>query len=199
MRDAEPTGQQHSARDQLVVWFTIGTQSVGGGSATLYLMRRVLIEQRRWVRAADFLEDWTLSRLSPGVTLIALTALLGRRIGGRSGVALALGGMLGPAAVITALLTAFFGVVATQPFVIGALDGMGPATIGMMIGMTVYLARSAMRRDRRAVVDLAVVGAALAVGFAAPGSPLIVLLGGAIIGAVLLGQGPGSETPPETT
>src|SRR5262245_30279951 len=83
-----------SALHQLKSWTSIATQSVGGGSATLYLMRRTLIARKRWLTNYGFLEDWTLSRLSPGVTLIALTALLGKRLGGWSGVAYAIGGML---------------------------------------------------------------------------------------------------------
>jgi chromate transporter len=177
-----------SIRSQLAAWLTIGTQSFGGGSATLYLMRRVLIDQRRWMTEQEFVEDWALSRVSPGVSAIALTALLGRRVGGRRGVVLAIGGMLVPAAGITAILTALFGLVADQPVVAAALAGMGPATIGMMLGMTIFMARSVVRRDRRATADLGLAGAALVIGFVAPTNPVVVLLGGAAVGSFLLGQ-----------
>ena len=181
-----------------MVWFTIGTQSFGGGSATLYLMRRTLIHQRRWMTEREFVQDWALSRVSPGVSAIALTALLGRRIGGRVGVTVALGGMLVPAAVITALLTALFGIVADQPVVVAALGGMGPATIGMMLGMTLFMARSVLRRGRRALADLMLVAVALFVGFVAPTNPLIVLLGGAAIGSLLLGETARSDVEAES-
>lgn len=188
-RGATGARQPRSIRDQLAVWLTVGTQSFGGGSATLYLLRRVLIDQRGWMTEREFVEDWSLSRVSPGVSAIALTALLGRRVGGWRGVVLAIGGMLVPAAFITAVLTATFGLVANEPVVAAALAGMGPATIGMMLGMTTFMARSVIRRDRRAVADLALMSVALVIGFVAPTNPVIVLLAGAVVGSLLLGHG----------
>src|SRR4029078_11289019 len=133
---------------------------------------------------------WTLSRLSPGVTLIALTALLGRRLGGLPGVAYAIGGMLVPAAVITVILTGALVAANDVPAVVAALAGMGPVTVGMMLGLTVMLARSAIRPGRARFADMTLVGIAVVVGFVAPASPVIVILSGGLIGALFLGQGP---------
>jgi chromate transporter len=187
-----------SATEQLRVWTALGTQSFGGGSATLILMRRMLIKQRRWVRDLEFLEDWTLSRLSPGVHLIALTSLLGRRIGGWRGVALAIGGMLIPATFISATMTATLGALSTQPQVVAALAGMGPVTIGMMIGMTTILARSAMRRGRSALPDVALLAAATFIGFLGLTSPVVLILAGGVLGALFLGQDETPPTPPDS-
>ncbi len=183
-----------SPGEQLRAWSSIGTQSLGGGSATLYLMRKILVVRKRWLTEAEFLEDWTLSRLSPGVHLIALTALLGRRIGRRRGIALSLGGLLIPAALITAALTGAFDLLESQPAVRAALDGMGPVTIGMMIGLTAILARSAVRAGPVVIFDLALLTVAVLVGFLGPASPIIVIIGGGVIGALFLGQ----DTPPDT-
>lgn len=196
--DSPADNRPPSQREQLRVWSAIGTQSFGGGSATLFLMRSILIRRRRWVRDHEFLEDWTLSRLSPGVHLIALTSLLGRRIGGWWGVALAVGGMLVPATVITAAMTATFGVLSAQPQIVAALAGMGPVTIGMMIGMTTILARSAMRRGRNAVPDILLLSAATVVGFLELTSPVVLILVGGVLGALFLGQGESPHTPPDS-
>jgi chromate transporter len=182
-----------SALDQLKIWTSIATQSVGGGSATLYLMRRTLIGRKHWLTNYEFLEDWTLSRLSPGVTLIALTALLGKRLGGWSGVAYSIGGMLVPAAVITVILTGALVAVDDVPAIIAALEGMGPVTVGMMLGLTIMLARSAIRPGRARFADMTLVGVAVVVGFAFPSSPVAVILAGGVIGALFLGQGPEPE------
>jgi chromate transporter len=187
-----------SALDQLKIWTSIATQSVGGGSATLYLMRRTLVARRRWMTDYEFLEDWTLSRISPGVTLIALTALLGRRLGGRPGVAYAIGGMLVPAAIITVILTGALVATDDVPAVVAALSGMAPVTVGMMLGLTVVLARSALRPPPARFADLTVVIGAVIIGFVAPASPVIVILAGGVIGTLFLGQGPAPETPSDS-
>lgn len=182
-----------STADQLRVWTSIGTQSIGGGPATLYLMRRILIGRKNWLTERQFFEDWTLAKLSPGVTLIALTALLGKRVGGRRGVALALGGLLVPAGLITVALTGAISQVEGQPAVKAALSGMGPVTVGMMLGLTTVLARSAVRHGPTAVFDLALMGLAMGAGLVSSASPVVVILAGALIGSVFLGQ----DKPPE--
>ena len=136
--DERPTPVQ-----QLKAWFVTGTQSVGGGASTLYLMRSILV-RRGWITDREFLQEWTLSRLSPGNHLTALAALLGQRIGGRRGVVLALVGLLIPSGIITIALTGGFGFIRNDPAVESALAGVGPVTIGMMLGITAYLLRSVM-------------------------------------------------------
>lgn len=171
----------------LRAWFAIGTQSVGGGSSTLFLMRLFMVERRRWMTQREFLEDWALSRLSPGVHMVALAGLLGRRVDGSRGAALAVLGMMVPAGVITMLLTAGYGLVRDEPLVRAALAGTGPVTVGMTIGVTYALARTAVRRGRRAIIDWLVVVASAVAGFVVS-SPFVVIVAGALIGALLLGR-----------
>jgi chromate transporter len=175
-----------SAREQLRAWIAIGTQSIGGGSSTLYLMRQRLVDGGRWMTMAAFFQDWTISRLTPGMSMIALAALLGRRMGGLRGAAISVGGMLIPAGIITALLTAGYGLIRDQPVVQSALLGMGSVTIGLTIGVNSNLARTAVRSGRRGLIDLALSAVAVVVGLLEPGSPLPVILGSLVIGGILL-------------
>jgi len=168
-------------------WFAIGTQSVGGGSSTLFLMRLFMVERTRWMTQREFLEDWALSRLSPGVHMVALAGLLGRRVDGSRGATLAVLGMMVPAGLITMLLTAGYGMVRDEPLVRAALAGTGPVTVGMTIGVTYALARTAVRRGRRAIIDWLVVLASAVAGFVVA-SPFVVIVVGALIGALLLGR-----------
>jgi len=39
-------------------WVTVGTQSVGGGTSTLLLIRRLAVERERWMSAREFGEAW---------------------------------------------------------------------------------------------------------------------------------------------
>lgn len=184
-----------TAFEQLRAWIVTGTQSVGGGPSTLYLMRSILV-RRGWLTDREFMQEWTLSRLSPGNHLTALAALLGQRIGGRRGIALALGGMLIPSALITIALTGGFGFIRDDPAVQSALAGVGPVTIGMMVGITAILLRSVLNPVSVALVaDAVLFGAALTAGFLVPGATIIVIVAGALFGMLLLGR---DELPPET-
>jgi chromate transport protein ChrA len=64
-----------SSRTLARAWFDIGTQSVGGGTSTLFMMRRILVERSGWITLREFTEAWALSQLSPGIHLVALAGL----------------------------------------------------------------------------------------------------------------------------
>ena len=124
-------------------WVAIGTQSVGGGTSTLLLIQRVAVERERWLSAREFGEAWALSQLSPGIHLVALAGLIGRRVAGWRGVIAAVAGMMIPAAAITVGLTAGYTFIASSPIARAALAGIGPVTGGMTIATAAILVRAA--------------------------------------------------------
>ncbi len=96
------------------IWGSIGLQSFGGGASTLLLIRQAFIEKHAWVEEEEFLRFWSLCLMAPGINLIGLTILIGRKLGGVRGVVASLTGLLLPSAVITCLLTAGFKAVEHQ-------------------------------------------------------------------------------------
>ncbi len=167
-------------------WLVIGTQSVGGGASSLYLMRRELVERRGWLSHREFLEDWALSKLSLGINLIALTGLEGQRVGGPRGVAVALVAFLVPSGVITALMTAGYAVVRDDAVVRAALAGAGPVIAGMTIGVAYTFATQAVRRGWRGVIDRAYAVAVAGVGLLGAVTPIVVIGAGIVVGLVAL-------------
>src|SRR5512133_195417 len=93
-------------------WIAVGTQSVGGGPSTLFLIRRFILERHAWVTTREFTEAWALSQLSPGIHLVALAGVLGHRIAGWRGIAVSVAGMMVPAGAVTAVMTAAYGLFA---------------------------------------------------------------------------------------
>lgn len=175
-------------RELAKVFIAVGTQSVGGGTSTLLLLRRFLVERDARLSEREFTEAWALCQLSPGIHLVALAGLLGQRIAGWRGVIVAVSGMMVPAAVITVAMTAAYGVIADQPLARAALQGMAPATGGMTLGLAIVLVRDARRHGLRTVVDIAVVIVAFAVLLFTTISSLAVIGTAALIGALFLGR-----------
>ena len=175
-----------SARSLARAWFDIGTQSVGGGTSTLFMIRRVLVDRLHWITLREFTEAWALSQLSPGIHLVALAGLLGRQIAGWRGVVVSVAGMMVPAALITALITALFGQIAEQPLAIAALAGVGPVAGGMTIGLALSMARPVLQRGRYGILDIAVVAVAFAVLLAGAAQTLLVIVIAGVFGAVFL-------------
>ena len=90
----------------LWIWTVVGVQSFGGGSATLYLIRRVTVEQQRWLTDDDFTRYWSICQIAPGINILGMVILIGWRVSGMFGALLALCGLLLPSAAITVALTA---------------------------------------------------------------------------------------------
>lgn len=140
---AEPT-----ALAFLRAWAAIGVQSFGGGSTTLYLMRRAMVEQRGWITDEEFTRYWGIVQIAPGINLIGQAILIGWKVLGGTGAAMALAGLLLPSVTITALLTAAYTTVRDQPLVNAALRGVVPATVGLGLVLTVQMARAPLAESR---------------------------------------------------
>jgi chromate transporter len=177
-----------SSRALARAWFDIGTQSVGGGTSTLFMIRRVVVERMGWISVREFTESWALSQLSPGIHLVALAGLLGRQIAGLRGIAVAVTAMMLPAALITAVVTAFFGEIAEHPLTIAALAGIGPVAGGMTIGLALTMARPVLQRGRYAILDLAVIVTAFALLLTNAAQTIVVIVVAGAFGAILLGR-----------
>lgn len=166
-------------------WVAIGSQSLGGGPATLYLMRALLVDRHKWITPKSFLECWVISKASPGMHLVALSGLVGERIAGLRGIAVSVSTMVLPAALITVLFTAGLVEIEQQPLVQGIMRGIVPATGGIALAMAVYFGQTSVRKGRLAVADwLFVAVAALLVGVA-NASVLLILAASAVLGVII--------------
>jgi chromate transporter len=128
------------------IWTTIGLQSFGGGASTTFLIQRAFIEEYQLMSMEEFTQFWSLCILTPGINLVALTVLIGRKLGGARGIAVSLAGMLLPSACITCLLAAIFQRIEHVAAVRSVLRGVIPATAGIMLLVGVNFALPLIRR-----------------------------------------------------
>lgn len=115
----------------LRVWLLVGLQSFGGGVATMTLIRQAVVEQQKWATEDEFNRDWALCQMTPGINLLALTILMGRRVAGQRGIALSLLGLLLPTVTATILLTIGYARIRDSRLVQSALHTVIPATVGL--------------------------------------------------------------------
>ncbi len=139
---------QSSLIELFRLWLGIGTQSFGGGAATIYLIRQAVVERRGWLTDAEFTEAWAICQLTPGINLLALTAMIGWRRRGVGGVAASLMGLLLPSASITALIAASYSAIQRLPLIQAAVRGIIPATVGIGLLLSYQLARPYLQASR---------------------------------------------------
>src|SRR5215831_10885251 len=128
------------------IWISIGLQSFGGGASTTFLIQRAFIEKHRWLSMEEFLHLWNLCILTPGINLVALTILIGRKLCGTWGIVVSLAGMLLPSAIITCLIAAIFKRIENIEAVQAVLRGVIPATGGIMLLVGLNYAQPLIRR-----------------------------------------------------
>ena len=140
---------QPSPRLLLRVWLLLGLQSFGGGVATLALIRQAVVERYRWIPEAEFTREWTLVQAAPGINLIAITILIGRRLAGWRGIVACMTGLLLPSVTVTILLTASYAHIQNLPLMRAALRGIVPATVGLGALTAYQMARTPLMAARR--------------------------------------------------
>ena len=115
------------------IWSSIGLQSFGGGASTSFLIQRTFIDKYGWMTMEEYMRLWNLCIFTPGINLVALTILIGRKLGGVWGIVVSLAGMLLPSGLITCLLAAGFELIQHNPTVQAIVHGVIPATAGIML------------------------------------------------------------------
>jgi len=177
--------EKPNARALFWAWARIGAFSFGGGSSTLFLIRREFVEVRGWLDETAFREDYALSKLVPGINIIAQAILIGRRIAGGRGAVAAVVGLLLPAVFVTTILAATIAWVERFHAAQAILGGVIPATAGLTLALTVQLVgRSDVRTVRlAAIAGVAIVIAAALIGFLHLPVPVVLIAFG-IVGAL---------------
>lgn len=185
------TGQPHQPNlgQLLKVWLKIGLQSFGGGSSTNLLIQNEFIYKRGWLSVEQHLRFWVLCQLVPGINLIALTILIGKKLGGAAGIAVSLVGMLLPSTGITTLLAIGFSVIQGWPPIQGMLKGLTPASAGISLVVALQFANPLLRRARKegvfaVALSLFIIGGGAAMGVLLKLPVVTIFIGGAIVGAV---------------
>src|SRR5437763_3693736 len=142
----EPAAGAVPLRTIALHWTRIGVTGFGGPPTHIALLRRLVVEQRRWIDEREFEDGLAACNLLPGPASTQLAIFLARRLGGP--VAALVGGLgfILPAVVLIVALSAlFFG--GTPPaWVRGAGAGAGAAVAAVAVHAGAGLARPSLDR-----------------------------------------------------
>ncbi|MDR2606578.1 MAG: chromate transporter [Oscillospiraceae bacterium] len=168
----------------VVFWstFKVGMFTFGGGLAMIPLIQAEFCEKRGWIDMEQLTDITAAAQSLPGVMAVNMSILTGYRVGGFS-VAIAAGvGAVLPSFIIICVVAMFYNAVIENPYVQGALRGIGAAVAAMFIN-TLRKMRKSSLADWWSVGFFAV---ALALMFFVPGLNVIfIIIGGGVLGYLL--------------
>jgi chromate transporter len=150
----------------------VSLSSFGG---VLAWSRRMLVEDKRWMTAAEFNDVLALCQFLPGPNIVNVCAVFGVRVRGIAGALACLTGLLGPSIVLMIAAGTLYRSFGSLPALRGVLSGLAAAAAGMIIATAVQMAEP-LRRFRPGPEHAVALAAFVAVGVLRLSLPLVLLV-----------------------
>ena len=165
----------------IFAWF--GNSTFGGGTATIVQLEHQLIDEREWLSRDDSHIAYAISRLTPGTNLLAYCVAVGWRMRRLAGAVVALGAASLPNALLAIALTRFFSSWVDHPLTAHALNAALAAAVAIIVGTVWTMIRPLVQR-RQYLRTFCFAGGAVLLATVAELSPLRILVGAGILGAI---------------
>jgi chromate transporter len=140
MTSEESEIRQPQSKTELFVAFTLmALQGVGG---VLVIVQHELVNRRKWLTQAQFVEEWSVAQVMPGPNVVNLCLMLGGKYFGLAGALAAVSGLIMAPMLLVLTLAILFGGVSDSAVAQGALKGMGAVSGGLIIATGLKLSKT---------------------------------------------------------
>jgi chromate transporter len=158
----EPADRSERLRELATLFVRLGTVAFGGPAAHIAMMEDEVVRRRRWVSHEEFLDMIGACNLIPGPNSTEMAIHIGHRRAGFAGLAVAGICFVVPAVAITIAIAWAYVRFGSMPQVAGALYGIKPVIIAVVLQALWRLWPSAARTRVLIAVTIAATIAALA-------------------------------------
>lgn len=159
---------------------TLSLMAFGSANAVLPDMQRAVVVTYKWMSDREFLELFAISRISPGPGSL-IVALVGQRVAGLVGAAVATGSMFGPPCLLVHLAAGMWHRTRDAAWRGRVERGLAPVAVGLIFAAGFAL----IRGTEHEAAAYAVTGVATALLAFTDLHPLLVLGAGGVAGFVL--------------
>lgn len=124
-------------------------------------MKRKFVDELHWIDENEMLDLAALAQSSPGAIAVNAAILVGWRVGGVPGIAVAVVGTLIPPMLILSVISLFYAAFAANPYVALVLKGMQAGVAAVILDVVCGLGGNVLRQ-RKPVYLVIMVGAFVA-------------------------------------
>ncbi len=128
--------------------------AIGGVNAVLPEMHRQVVDVHHWMSGREFTALYALAQAAPGPNMLVVT-LVGWRVAGLAGAAVATGALVAPACLLTFGVALAWSRFRTAGWRIAAQAGLTPVTVGLVLAAALMLSRNTVRGPASAALLLA--------------------------------------------
>jgi chromate transporter len=143
-------------------------------------IRRMVVEQRKWIDDVSFKSVVAFCQMIPGATAMQASACVGLRVRGIPGAAVTFIGFALPAFILMTVLSALYVQNRELPAVISAFNGLQAIIVSIVANATLNFGRANIKNWKAAVIAVAA-----AVLFGLSISPFLVIVLAALAGVLL--------------
>jgi chromate transporter len=128
------------------LFLAFAKMALAGFGGVLYWARRGIVDQHRWMTADEFNETYALCHFLPGPNIVNLSFVFGSRFRGIAGGIAAFSGLVGPPAVLAAILAALYIRFGEIDVLRRILAGVACAAIGLLIATALRMMMPLVKR-----------------------------------------------------
>lgn len=156
--------------------------AIGGGSAALPEMHKVVVTETHWLTDQQFTEIYSLGQIAPGPNM-TMVAVIGRQVAGWAGCVVTVIAFFLPSSLLAFGINRLWRRLEPWPWLEAIRQGLAPVAIGLLMAGVWLLARLAIQ----GVPTLAIAAVATAILLTWRASPLWLILTGASVGWLVSG------------
>ena len=158
----------------------ISAFTFGGGFVIVSLLQKKFVEELHWLEEDEMLDMVALAQASPGAIAVNCAILVGRKLAGIPGIAVAVLGTILPPMVILSLISLAYEVFATNLWVARALKGMQAGVAAVIVDVSLNLGTRVVKERDPLCITLMI--AAFVLNYALHVNVIYIILGAALLG-----------------
>lgn len=134
--------------------FALSACTFGGGFVIVSLMKKKFVEELCWLEEDEMLDITAIAQSSPGPIPINASVILGYRMAGLTGTAVAILGTALPPMIIISLISVFYTQFRENPMIAAALQVMRAGVAAVIFDVVLNLAKNVCRTKRVLYIGL---------------------------------------------
>ena len=158
----------------------ISTFTFGGGFVIVTFMKRKFVDSLKWLSEEEMLDFAALAQASPGAIAVNAAILVGWRVCGFAGMAVAVLGTILPPMVILSVISLFYEAFAANRWVALALKGMQAGVAAVILDVACGLGAKVAKE--RSALSLALMAGAFLANFVFDVNVIFIILAAALAG-----------------